>query len=137
MSRNFTPVAALLLLFSFPLAGACSQSTTNGCKSRSGNFLAHYVERTGGTCGAITDTVFDSSGHAAICKGTDAPTTDNCSVNVDETCTPTTGPSFKETGTSHWSTDGTNGTSVFTVTILNASGASQCTSTYDVTFTQA
>lgn len=128
--------AALALVFS--LSG-CSSSTVNEaskCASRSGNYLAHFVEHPGGTCGPITDSIAAAGEHPPGCQGKDTPSADNCSVTVNQTCPAPGGGTFDETGTSHWSEDGSKGTAVFTVTSKPTTGAG-CTSTYDVTFSKA
>ncbi len=122
----------------------CSSSQSNegsggsapSCAARTGNYLAHFVERPGGSCGQITDAVAPAGEHPAGCQGTDQPSADNCSIDVNQTCPLQDGGTLEETGTSHWSVDGSKGTAVITITRKPAAGAS-CTSTYDVTFTKA
>jgi hypothetical protein len=104
------------------------------CASRTGNYTAHFVERAGGTCGPLPDTVV-ASGTSTTCQGTIAPSADNCSVDLNQTCT-VSGRSLKETGTSHWSQDGASGSAVITMTAYTPDGKPQCTSTYDVAYTK-
>jgi hypothetical protein len=106
------------------------------CAGRTGNYVAHFVERAGGTCGAIPDTVIAASGIASGCQGTATPAADDCTVDVNETCT-VSGQTLKETGTSHWSSDGATGSATLTIKRLTASGETQCLSTYDATFAKA
>jgi hypothetical protein len=102
------------------------------CVSRSGNYVAHFVERPGGTCGAVADSVVPADTVPAGCQGSRTPSADNCSIDINQTCT-VSGQTFKQTGTSHWTQDGSTGSAVITLSRATPS----CTSTYDVTFTKA
>jgi len=102
----------------------------------------HFTERQGGTCGAISDAVIQGgslSANTTKCTGPVTPTTDNCEVAVDQTCATnaaTAGGSTHEVGRYKFSVDGSYGTGISSVSVLDADGKALCASTYDLTFTR-
>jgi|SRR5579883_2268054 len=128
-------VLATVAVATIACSGTASGAHGDGgtCTARSGNYVAHFVERPNGTCGSIPDAVVADAAPAG-CQGTRTPSADNCSLDIDLTCT-TSAATTHETGTSHWAPDGLTGNA--TMTITTQAGGHTCTSTYDVTFTRA
>ncbi len=108
---------------------------------RVGTYHFEYVERSGGTCGAIASHTETSSAQPtappASCKGTLTASSDNCTVTIATSC-PVSGTTntVEQAGDFHWNKDGTRGTSAMHVTLLDAAGATKCDSTYDITATK-
>jgi hypothetical protein len=110
---------------------------------RTGTFIAHFVERAGGTCGHITDTVtkLDStSGQLApgcMFDDTDTGSVDQCSLTRAITCPLDGVPgtvSLVAVSTEH--DGGKSFTGTTTSRIYDGNGTLQCVSTYDVTWTR-
>jgi len=131
-----------VLLFAM---GACSSSTSgtgspseSPCVTPASSYTVHFVEKAGGTCGPIGDTVINTTSDGKLqptpgCTGT--RTVDRCAVTITRyTCTPSNGVTTTETGEVTWASDGSSGSGTVDVSI--ASGATTCSSSYVVTYTR-
>ena len=122
------------------------------CASRVGaTFVAHYVQRPGGTCGVGADRIIhgaaasDSTdaavgdGGSPACSGFTTPSADNCESDYDNTCADdgvVQGGKSRVAGHAEWSTDSSHATAVEQWTAVGPGGQVICNSTYDVTFTR-
>jgi hypothetical protein len=111
------------------------------CSQRTGTYRIKYVEESG-TCGALPDQTVTSTTQPtappAGCTGQISTSADNCEVTlVDVACPGATGYTVHQNGKAEWSQDGKSATASITFNIItDATGASYCTSTYDVTYTK-
>jgi hypothetical protein len=133
----------IFLLLGALLAAACSNLDPAGgggtsCATRSGNYLAHFVERAGGSCGALPDQLVGDSAVDTMCTGSANNAADQCTSSIDATCAGVTGAPYTEKGSGTWASDGLTGTATLTYVLYGdgADSPATCTSTYDVTYTK-
>ena len=133
----------IFLLIGSLLAAACSNLDPGGgsgtsCATRSGTYLAHFVERAGGSCGALPDQLVGDNAVDTMCTGKADTSSDQCSSTIDVTCAGVTNQPYTEKGSGTWAADGTTGTAELTYVLYGDGGDSPatCTSTYDVTYTK-
>lgn len=101
--------------------------------------MTSYKVRTG-DCGAAAETVdtVDKQPTAidAPCKGSIGYTADNCAVTNDFSCPVDAvekGAVATYSGKYDWSKDGSSGSGILDLTIVNSAGKNLCHGTYDVT----
>jgi len=130
------------------LVCACGSSddAPNECaiSDRSGTYLSHMVERSGGTCGAIPDAIarFDSQEPSSGCA-LDEPdrwTQNSCklerSYSCDEPAIEAGATSSTVAVTTQQDSTGAKITGIVTIRIFRPNGTVGCASTYDLTATR-
>lgn len=126
---------------------SCSSTTTgsgegasSACVKPSSSYVVHFVEKSGGTCGAIPDAVVNTtaSGEFEAQPGcTGSRTVDGCDVLLtDYVCTASNGVVTKTTGEVKWASDGASGEGTVQISVTGAGIAKSCTSSYVVTYTR-
>ena len=127
------PVALVAVLALVGCASSVSvpaPANDGPCTDRSGAYLARWVERSGGTCGPLSDSVVLVKPGNVLddpnCKGTLTADANNCKAHGTVTCT----GGVTETLTCNFAADASNGSCVISV------DGGRCFSTYDVTLTK-
>jgi hypothetical protein len=129
-------------------AGCSSPSSSTGtgggtvCAPQIGSYLVHFVERTGGTCGAVPDRIaaFNEGPNAMSmlapgCTGQDQESS-TCIETLSVMCfDPMSGITSNISGDLHFSADASTGHGVWQVDIRDKAGMS-CSSIYDLTVTR-
>lgn len=136
--RSAALVGVVLLL------AGCSKDKPVACDlaHRTGTYVQHLVERAGGSCGIVADTVVRTDNPGGLPPGctkdaADSASTDRCRYDRSYTCTvadPAGTISVVGTTTEH--NGGATLTGVLSMTIKDNTGAFVCASAYDATFTR-
>lgn len=136
-------VLSLVAACSSSSSGSSSSASQGPCAQRSGTYLAHYVERSGGTCGALPDSLVTINSQptapAAPCTGSISYSKDNCDVTIAQTCPVSSDAgvyTLRQTGTATWNADGSSGSAAIEMILADSNGVVQCQSTYDLTETR-
>jgi len=125
--------------------GASDDAISCAKTDRSGAYVAHFVERANGTCGAIPDTVlrFDGSGATMLPAGCtlDAPDVwsgDLCKLDRSYTCAiaGTDQTVVVVASTHETQSGGATIAGVESLTAYDSRGGFVCASTYDLTATR-
>lgn len=137
--RSAALVGVVLLL-----AGCSSHHKAVPCDlaHRKGTYIQHFAERSGGSCGAVSDQIVEITTGGGVAPGCrydadDKPSLDQCDLTRRYTCPLDGAPgtvSIVAITTEH--DGGAKFDGIFTSTIRDAAGAIQCVSSYDVTYTR-
>ncbi len=135
------PIFALLVLCS-----ACSdggdESEPCDLAHRRGTYVQSFDERSGGTCGAISDQIVEITTGGGVPPGCgydadDKVSKDQCDLTRRYTCPLDGAPgtvSIVAITTEH--DGGDRFTGIFTSTVRNEDGSIACVSSYDITYTR-
>lgn len=107
---------------------------------RKGTYIQHFAERSGGTCGAVSDQLVEITTGGGVPPGCaydadDKPSADECNLTRRYTCQLDGAPgtvSIVAITTEH--DGGAKFDGILTSTIRNADGVVSCVSSYDVTY---
>ena len=114
------------------LGGCCE------CEDRTGRTYKVETEELEGDCGSIDDFVI-TDGESEVDPNCDIDvdvSSDNCTVQVDQTCIYSDGSKNLGEGEVDWDCDGEAGEGEFTFTLVRSSGVVDCESTYELTYTE-
>ena len=136
------PILAVVLISTACSGGDDKPDVPCSGAHRTGTYIAHFVERAGGTCGPITDAVTKLDNSGALppgCSFDDADTgsADRCTLTRSITCPLDGVPgtvSLVAVSTEH--DGGKTFTGTTTSRIKDADGRLQCVSTYDCTWSR-
>jgi hypothetical protein len=103
------------------------------CAARTGAYTLHFVERSGGDCGAIPDQVVVSGGmQDPACQGGPVDA-DTCTITSQVTCSYSDGTRTSLAGQIKWNAASTMASGVWQLTLTDTASNVLCQSTYDVT----
>lgn len=126
-------------LFVFFLVGCGSGPTkANPCATPGATYLEHYVEHSGGTCGALTDTIVNIGADGTLASSSPVTCDDveqtGCTAH-DTNCkgAAVNGITCSDTFSNTFSSDGSGASGIATIT---CTGSTSCVSTYDITMTR-
>lgn len=105
----------------------------NECAIKGVDYIWHFVEHAGGTCGPLPDVVINTNDPQITSQLCVSVTQDHCVAHGVACKTSVDGCDVSTTYTTTFATDGSSATSTETITISCSSDGSSCSSTYDVT----
>lgn len=111
----------------------------SACAARKGTYLVQYNE-TSGTCGKLTDQVLVINDEVVAkevskCTGGSEASSDNCDIEVDETCPVTDrAANVRTKGKVTWSNDGRVGSGLLQFIVSDQEPGVSCTGVYKVVY---